>query len=580
MSFNSPDAPHESLPTWGLIWREWPLWACVALSLVCYGVHPTLLPVRGEESRRGLIAREMLETGDWIVPRTQGEPLLSRPPLQNWVIAACSLPTGRVDLWAVRLPSVIAMLLTTMLLYAYARHGLTPTGAGAAAGMFATMFQVMELGRVGETEAFFTLLVSASLFLWHIGQMRAWRPAAGWLVPLAIVGLAVLAKGPQPPVYFAAATTLYLIVQRRMRALCSAWHAAGWCVCGAIVLAWQIPFWQAVGTKAALVMWIGDVAMRFDDNRWLRFFTHLATFPAELFLGCMAPWSFLLLGWLDRRVRSVNGRTRELAVFCGLCAGFSFLTVWFPPGSRPRYYMPIYPCFAVLIGIVIDRLSLDAEAVYGRRVWRNVAGVVTVVCFIAPCVWTVAGAGLIPSMALTSPAWGVGLLASAVAAAAWLRRTRDVAGTMLPTVLALSFGLALNYSGPIVELMSMKSCRSEEATTAALAEVPNDVPLVSFGPAMHVFLFHSPRTVPMLPLPLTEAEIPDDVEYFCWTRTEAGGPNLPFEWERVASIPCDRWARATPKEEVIIGRRKGASVGSPTRTSSRKASLGGKSKSS
>ena len=48
-----------------------------------YFLRPSARFMVGEETRRGQVAVEMIESGDWIVPREQGDLFLSRPPLQN-----------------------------------------------------------------------------------------------------------------------------------------------------------------------------------------------------------------------------------------------------------------------------------------------------------------------------------------------------------------------------------------------------------------------------------------------------------------------------------------------------------------
>jgi len=42
---------------------------------------------QGEEAKRVIIAREMLESGDFAVPRSGGSVYLKKPPLFNWVLA-------------------------------------------------------------------------------------------------------------------------------------------------------------------------------------------------------------------------------------------------------------------------------------------------------------------------------------------------------------------------------------------------------------------------------------------------------------------------------------------------------------
>ena len=44
--------------------------------------------LKGEEGRRILPGQQMLRSGEWVVPFSEGEPYLRKPPLINWVIAA------------------------------------------------------------------------------------------------------------------------------------------------------------------------------------------------------------------------------------------------------------------------------------------------------------------------------------------------------------------------------------------------------------------------------------------------------------------------------------------------------------
>src|SRR5262249_52470400 len=157
---------------------------------------------RGEEPTRAQIAREMIWHGDWIVPREQGEPFRSRPPLQNWLILASTAVCGSWQPWVVRLPSVIGMVVSTLLVYGYSRTLVSRSAALGAAAAFPTFGEILTLGGMAETEAVFICLVSASLLLWHWGQVKGWPATWTWVLSYALVGLAVLCKGPQPPVYF------------------------------------------------------------------------------------------------------------------------------------------------------------------------------------------------------------------------------------------------------------------------------------------------------------------------------------------------------------------------------------------
>ena len=136
-------------------WQEWQFCLLLVLTACFFGIRVTDLSVRGEESRRGRIAWEMWHNGDWIVPRIQGEPVFFRPPLQNWLIALVGMLHGEVDSFALRIPSVVAILLAVGVTYGYARSFLSRFGAFTCGLALASLGQVLELGRLGETDALF-----------------------------------------------------------------------------------------------------------------------------------------------------------------------------------------------------------------------------------------------------------------------------------------------------------------------------------------------------------------------------------------------------------------------------------------
>src|SRR5262249_55391134 len=59
------------------------------------------------EGLRAVVAAEMLRSGDWLVPRLCGEPLLTKPPGHYAAIALVSLPFGEVTETTARLPSAL-----------------------------------------------------------------------------------------------------------------------------------------------------------------------------------------------------------------------------------------------------------------------------------------------------------------------------------------------------------------------------------------------------------------------------------------------------------------------------------------
>jgi 4-amino-4-deoxy-L-arabinose transferase-like glycosyltransferase len=134
---------------------EWEVPALILFVVAAYSWRSADVPLVGEETRRALIAREMAESGDWIVPRQQGEPRLTKPPVQYWAIALSTALFGQESLFAVRLPSVTAVGLTALVLYGYARIFLSRSGALVAGLAFLTTAEILHSGRFAQIDPLF-----------------------------------------------------------------------------------------------------------------------------------------------------------------------------------------------------------------------------------------------------------------------------------------------------------------------------------------------------------------------------------------------------------------------------------------
>ena len=540
------------------------------LVLATYFSRLTSLTIRGEESRRARIAIEMIESGDWIVPRQQGEPHLSRPPLQNWTIALIGLLRGDVDAAAIRLPSVSAVLLTALLIYAYSRLFLSRFGAFAAAAAYATMGQVLELGRLGETDAMFTLLVSGSLLVWHLGRVRGWPAAATWSSAYLLAALATLTKGPQAPAYFAGSVGAYLLVTRRWREALTWSHLAGVLLFLAIWGAWQVPFYRRMGLAGARRILLGDVGLRFVDMHWLTVLKHLVTYPAEV-LGSMLPWSALLVAYLHRGFRQAIGGARDHVWFLACSIAVTFPTCWLAPGARARYFMPLYPCFAPLIGLVAERSCEAARTVKWRRLWGRYLTALGLLMVAAGAVILAAATLDHRLLPIREPLWFAVLYAlSAGGLAAVTLRSRHAAThrQRLAGVIAVAAFLGLTYTGIVTDSLMRNSEHAAEAVAQLKRQLPQHTRLVSFGPVHHLFAYYYREPILLLPWPRKRPP-PPEVTYFCLTYSDfrpdrRPAVELPFPWEEVAVISCDRSRHTQPRNVVVVGRRL------PTRASSRR----------
>ncbi len=548
--------PHDGGHAW---WRERELWLLVLLMGGIYLTNLGGITIRGEESRRGRIAWEMLQSGNWLVPTMQERPVFYRPPLQNALIAGVAAVHGEVDAWSLRLPSVIAVLLLVVLIYGYGRSFLSKLGAFAAALGFASMGQVLELGRLGETEAVFTLFVAGSLLTWRWCLNTGRSPWFMWTASYALAAAATLTKGPQAPMYFVGGVWLFLIVTRRWRMLFTLPHLAGIAVALGVLALWQVPYAMQMGVATSFRVYVGDVASRFGDMKAATVIKHLISFPLEIVFGSLLPWSVLLLCYASRQFRQDLGRLRENALFLAVCIAISFPSVWIPATASLRYYMPMFPIFACLAGIAIERIAAYAPSSIWVNLFTRYQRTLALVALGTGIVVLVASIG-IPRLDLAqSIPFAVAYFAACAMLAAvgwWAARSLTPRGIMIGMTTTACF-LGLTYSTLLVFVRQKISEDAPGAIAQLREKLPKGEHLVSVGPAHHLFLLLYGEPVKHVPLDHVSDLDQTDSDYFCfWVWSGGVKPaDIPFAWEQVAAISCDRNRRSNPIDTVIVGRR-------------------------
>lgn len=151
---------------------------------------------REQELRVVLVARNMAQGGDWIIPNYQGLPRLRKPPLMYWAVAAAfKLADNTRDLFAARLPSALSTIAMSLALFFCGRTWVGRRRALLAALLLPTTMIVVRQGRLSETNmmlGFFTFVAT-----WAGYQaMRLPKVTLWWLVAGLAAGLGFMTKGP------------------------------------------------------------------------------------------------------------------------------------------------------------------------------------------------------------------------------------------------------------------------------------------------------------------------------------------------------------------------------------------------
>lgn len=548
-------------------WREPEVLGLVVLVGFAYFARIGDLSVRGEESRWATVAMEMIRTGDWVVPRQQGEPFLSRPPLGSWLIAGATLLRGQCDPVAIRLPSVTAVLLMALMTYAFGRTVMGRAGAFTAGVAIATMGEVMQMGRLGESDIVFAFFLSAAGLVWLSGYLRGGPKLLTWALTYGLAALAALQKGPQAPVCFVGTIVAFLLSRGEGRRLFTSAHLIGVGTFTAIVAAWAVPFASAAGGQAAARIWLTDSASRFWDLSPAAVAGHLVRYPVEA-LGCTAPWSLLLFAYLSKRFRRGLGAAGPVARFLAIGTCVGFIPCWVAPTGMTRYLLPLYPGLALLAGIVVDRAAVEAcsprlaaAVALGRRALVGLM-------LLSPA--ALAAVPFLPSPVVRAYATQLPVLLAFTAVAltgAWIMTRAARTRRWCAAAAAVAVFMAVAYGQVIVDGLIRRSGDAAGDVAKLKQSIPPGARLVSLNPTHHLFAYHFGD-----PIELRDTAEPGrshDLDWFCCASQADARMPIPFPCEIVAVIPVDRNRLAVAQEVVVVARQLSDEDAGPARPAGR-----------
>ena len=304
--------------------------------------------LQGEEARRVLPGRTMMQTGEWVVPRSAGEVYNRKPPLVNWVSAAAISLTGRMDEWTVRIPSALMMLALGLSVFLCLRGWLGNDKALLTGLMVLTNIGFIEKGRLVEIEALYMSLFGIALVLW-LGLRWQGRELASWLASGLVLGVGFLAKGPPHVWYFYALIIGVLTAEKRLRDLLSWKHFAGLAIFCAVWAPWAMMNSQRNPLKDSAAVWQDQIIYRLGFHEF-NFVNYLLQVPQSIvnFL----PWALLLpLCWRADVVKRWRDEGRHGQWLLGLRKGllWGFFVIALLPSSRPRFMLPLNVAAAILV---------------------------------------------------------------------------------------------------------------------------------------------------------------------------------------------------------------------------------------
>lgn len=317
-------------------------------------------PWPADEPRFALVAKQMVESGDWLFPHRGVELYSDKPPLFMWLQAALYSITGSIRV-AFLLPSLLAGLTTIVLTWDLGRR-LWNRQVGLYAGwaLLFTLHFTMQMKR-----AQIDPVVIAWITLAHYGLLRHilrgpdWKM---WVLGWFAAGLGVITKGVGVVALFVLVPAL--VATMPPWGLSSGWWRSrkAWFGPLALLLAislWLVPMLAAVYTAPTPehTAYAHDILFRQTVDRYAESWTHIKS--PWYFVGVMAtmwlplmlamPWA--VMPW-KRRIQ--RGDARYLLLLGGWLLIVLFFSI--PTGKRDMYILPALPLLCLAFAPLLPGL--------------------------------------------------------------------------------------------------------------------------------------------------------------------------------------------------------------------------------
>ena len=314
-----------------------------------------------DETRYAVIAREMRETGSWILPHINREVYAEKPPLFFWLVNLSTFFLGENSELANRLPSALAGLITLLVTFLFGERLFRARAGFLSSLVLATSFLFVQISRWMMLDSLVTLFFLLTLYYFHLGIEREEGRRKYYLWAGLFMGFGVLTKGPLAflPVPIFLVITFF---QKNLKRFWCRDLLRGFSLSVIIALIWWVPacwiggkeyvhwllFKQAVGTYV-------EGGSHFHPAP---FYFYFVRFPAEFF-----PWVVFLPTAFIFGLRKEFDKRKAFRFLTGW---FSFLFIFFTlsVGKKDNYLLPLYPAAAIMVGSLWD-LGIQSEK--GKR---------------------------------------------------------------------------------------------------------------------------------------------------------------------------------------------------------------------
>jgi 4-amino-4-deoxy-L-arabinose transferase-like glycosyltransferase len=299
-----------------------------------------------DEPRYAQVAREMLQTSNYLIPHINSEIYPDKPPLFFWLIALFSKPFGDVTAAAARMPSALAALGVILLTYFLGKKLYSPAVGLLSGIILLTTTQFFWLALRANIDVTLTLWTTLAIFLFYCGYTRKHNKHILYVLSYVCMGLANLTKGPVGFAIPLITIALYLVLEKQFRKIRELSLGWGLLIIVAVTALWLVPACITGGSdymqNIVFKQTVGRTVDSFSHKQ--PFYYYVINFPADF-----NPWTFfipsaVILFCRKKKQGGIMNISLPLVWFAGTFIFFSCIS-----GKRNLYLLPLYPAAALLM---------------------------------------------------------------------------------------------------------------------------------------------------------------------------------------------------------------------------------------
>jgi 4-amino-4-deoxy-L-arabinose transferase-like glycosyltransferase len=326
------------------------------------------------EGREALMVKDIVERGEWFLPRGYGDRINTKPPAFHWTAAATSIVSGSISEFTIRFPSALFSALCLGLFLFLLRKDLGPNAQWIFIGTLLLCVEWLRASITARVDMVHAAsLSSALLTAFFAVKTREYR---FWIFTTLLLTVAILGKGPVALLIAGPVVGFWILLKGESK-----------------ISSLAALFFTCLVSFCMAALWYYGAYLKAPEEFWAFFhYENIARFMSTMedsphshsvfylfavFLLGLLPWTPLVLFLIYKHTpRSLVGLKR--AVFRGdtlvtyslivIAAIFVFYSI--PTGKRAVYLLAAYPFIALATARILEQHQLSPK---GLRIFKLIA---------------------------------------------------------------------------------------------------------------------------------------------------------------------------------------------------------------